>query len=165
MLFESTYPPCNWCNAKFDVFQTPTHYVIKSNDSNSTISRTDQSSWSFFRWALLFSAKLKKLRLHLAKKKRRAQNKKQKSKFQLYFSSAISKSVLQFVLLKLYQHCLLTQNNEIVLYRKRSDEKTTKAVCFSPPTLGGFPPTFYFPKNPPTSWGVFLCIKFWKSPD
>ena len=83
---------------------------------------------AFFFGSLLFSAKLKKLRRHLAK-----QNKKKSSKQEtkmkvsaLLFFSAISKSVLQFVLLKLHQHCLLTQNNEIVLYRKSSDGKTTK---------------------------------------
>jgi hypothetical protein len=73
-------------------------------------------------------SKVKKTSLHLlAQKKKKSSKQETKMKVSaLLFFSAISKSVLQVVLLKLYQHCLLTQNNEIVLYRKSSDEKTTK---------------------------------------
>jgi hypothetical protein len=50
----------------------------------------------------------------------------------LLFFLAISRSFLQFVFLNLYQHCLLTQNNEIVLKKKSSDEKNNKTQTSKP---------------------------------
>ena len=121
------YPPSNDSNAKFEVFHRPTHQVIKSNkqlNDFQNILIVMKIFFLGFRGLLCFS-KVKKSSRHLAKNKKRIQNKKQNERSTLFCFSAIFKSVLQFVYLKSLP-TLFIYKKQWKQFEKRFNWKTTK---------------------------------------